>query len=72
MKKLNMSWFISIGLASVLDVRLAIAVFSASGLILSIFSIQDPIILLFTTGLLGHVMGTLLYRKGISHFHLFI
>lgn len=54
-----------IAIASVFHVSLGITVFFSSALLLSILSSQETIILLFTTGLLGFVMGTLLYRKGI-------
>lgn len=54
-----------IAIAAVYNVSLGFAVFLSSVLILAMFSIQETIILLFTTGLLGIVMGTLLYRKGI-------
>ncbi|MCX7920504.1 MAG: hypothetical protein N3B21_00555 [Clostridia bacterium] len=54
-----------IALATVFNISLGITVLFSSALILTIVSPQEAIILLFTTGLLGTVMGTLLYRKGI-------
>lgn len=52
-----------IALAAVYNISLGIAVYFSSALILTLVSVQEAIILLFTTGLLGVVMGTLLYRK---------
>lgn len=54
-----------IAIAAVSNISLGLAVFSSSALILAMVSVQEAIILLFTTGLLGIVIGTLLYRKGI-------
>lgn len=54
-----------IAIAAVLNIFLGLLVFFSSALILSIISVQETIIFLFTTGLLGMVMGALLYRKGI-------
>ena len=54
-----------IALASVLNVSLGITVLFSSSLILITVSPQEAIILTFTTGLLGILMGTLIYRKGI-------
>lgn len=54
-----------IAIAAVFNVSLGITVFFSSAVILAMFSIQETIILFFTTGLLGIIMGTLLYRKGI-------
>jgi hypothetical protein len=54
-----------IAIATVFNVSLGFTVFFSSVLILTIFSVQETIILFFTTGLLGIVMGTFLYRKGI-------
>lgn len=54
-----------IAIAAVSNISLGFAVFFSSALILVIVSAQETIILLFTTGLLGIVMGTLLYRKGL-------
>ena len=54
-----------IAIAAVSNISLGFAVFFSSALILVIVSAQETIILLFTTGLLGIVIGTLLYRKGI-------
>lgn len=54
-----------IAIAAVMSISLGFTVFLASALILVFVSSQEAIILLFTTGLLGIVMGALLYRKGI-------
>jgi hypothetical protein len=54
-----------VALAAVINIPLGIAVFTSSALILVIVSPQEATILLFTTGLLGIVIGSLLYRKGI-------
>lgn len=54
-----------IAIAAVSNISLGFTVFLSSALILVIVSAQETIILLFTTGLLGIVIGTLLYRKGI-------
>ncbi len=54
-----------IALAAVFDISLGISVLFSSVLILIMVSPQEAIILLFTTGILGTVIGTLLYRKGI-------
>jgi hypothetical protein len=54
-----------IAIAAVSNISLGFTVFFSSTLILAIVSPQETVILLFTTGLLGMVMGTLLYRKGI-------
>jgi hypothetical protein len=54
-----------IAIAAGSNISLGFTVFFSSALILAIVSAQETIILLFTTGLLGIVIGTLLYRKGI-------
>jgi hypothetical protein len=54
-----------IAIAAVSNISLGLLVFFSSALILAIVSAQESIILLFTTGLLGAVIGALLYRKGI-------
>jgi hypothetical protein len=54
-----------IAIAAVSNISLGFTAFFSSALILAIVSVQESIILLFTTGLLGVVIGTLLYRKGI-------
>lgn len=54
-----------IAIAAVYNVSLGFTVFFSSVLILTMFSVQETIILFFTTGLLGMVMGAFLYRKGI-------
>ena len=54
-----------IAIASVYNVSLGITVFISSVLLLLLFSIQEATILLFTTGLLGIVMGALVNRKGV-------
>lgn len=54
-----------IAIAGYYSITLGISVFFSSMLILSFISVQEAVILLFTTGLLGIVIGTFLYRKGI-------
>lgn len=54
-----------IAIASVSNIYLGFSVLFSSTLILAIISTQEAVILLFTTGLLGIVIGTLLYRKEI-------
>lgn len=54
-----------IAIASVFSISLGLAVFFSSAVILAVISAQETLILVFTTGLLGIVIGTLLYRKGI-------
>lgn len=54
-----------IGIAAVFNPYLGFTVFISSVLILALFSVQESMILLFSTGLLGIVIGTLLYRKGL-------
>lgn len=54
-----------VAIAAVFNISLGFSVLFLSSLILVLFNIQEAIILLFTTGALGIVIGTLLYRKGI-------
>lgn len=54
-----------VAIAAASDVFLGAAVFCSSAVLLFLVSTQESIILLLTTGLLGIVTGTLLYRKGI-------
>ncbi len=54
-----------IAIAAASNIPLGFTVFFSSVLILAIISMQELLILLFTTGLLGIVIGTLLFRKGI-------
>ena len=54
-----------IAIASLYNISLAITVYFSSALILVLVNMQEAIILLFTTGLLGIVLGTFLYRKGL-------
>ncbi len=56
---------IPIAIAAFSNIFLGIAVFLSSVLILTMISIQESIILLFTTGVLGVVIGAFLFRKGI-------
>lgn len=53
-----------IALAGVLNIYLGISVYIASALLLAFISIEESLILIFTTGILGLVMGALIYRKG--------
>lgn len=52
-----------IAIAAFYSTSLGITVFFSSALILTLVSVQESIILIFTTGLLGIAIGTLLYRK---------
>ncbi len=54
-----------VAIAAASNIALGFTVFFSSALILVLVSVQETIILLFTTGLLGIVIGTFLYRKGI-------
>lgn len=54
-----------VAIAAISNIPLGLTVFFSVVLILTIISIQESIILLFTTGLLGIAMGILLFRKGI-------
>lgn len=54
-----------IAIAAFYNISLGITVFFSSALILTFVNVQEAIILLFTTGLLGIAIGTFLYRKGI-------
>lgn len=54
-----------IAIAAVSNISLGLTVFISSALILVMVDVQETIILLFTTGLLGMVIGILLYRNGI-------
>ncbi|MDF2484448.1 MAG: hypothetical protein K0R46_616 [Herbinix sp.] len=56
---------IPIAIAAVLNNYLGVAVLLSSTLILIILSPQEALILLFATGLLGVILGIMLYRKGI-------
>lgn len=56
---------IPISIAAVLNISLGFTVFFSSALILVIISVQEAVILFFTTGLLGILIGALLYRKGL-------
>ncbi len=54
-----------VAIAAISDISLGIFVFFSSTIILTMISIQETLIFLFTTGILGVVIGSLLYRKGI-------
>lgn len=54
-----------IALAAFYNIQHGFAVFFSSAFILAFLSVQEALILLFTTGLLGIAIGTLLYRKKI-------
>lgn len=54
-----------IALAAVSSISLGFCVLFSSAFLLVLVSAEETIILLFTTGLLGFVMGTLLCRKGV-------
>ncbi len=54
-----------IALASIINIYLGLLVYIASALLLAFISIEECLILIFSTGILGLVMGVLLYRKGM-------
>ncbi|CUH92096.1 hypothetical protein [Herbinix luporum] len=54
-----------VALAALINVYLGLGVFTSSLFILLIVSIQEGAIFLFATGILGIVLGSLLFRKGI-------
>ena len=54
-----------VAIAAFYHIPLGLTVLISSALILTLVSIQEAIILLLTTGLLGIVIGTFLYRKGM-------
>lgn len=54
-----------IAIAALYNISLGVTVFVTSALILVLVNVQEAIILLFTTGLLGTALGAFLYRKGL-------
>ena len=54
-----------IAMATFYNISLGITVLFTAAFILVLVNVQEAIILLFTTGLLGTVLGTFLYRKGL-------
>lgn len=54
-----------IAIAAASNILLGFSVLFSSSILLTIVSVQEALILLFTTGLLGIVIGALLNRKGI-------
>lgn len=54
-----------IAIAAFYNISLGMTVLFSSFFILTLVNIQESVILLFTTGPLGVVIGALLYRKGI-------
>ncbi|RUL54062.1 hypothetical protein [Lysinibacillus antri] len=54
-----------IAIAAFYNISLGLTVFFSSAFILVLVNVQEAIILLFTTGLLGIVLGIFLYRKGL-------
>lgn len=54
-----------IAIATFSNLFLGITVLISSVFLLAFISIEETLILLFTTGLLGIVIGALLYRKGL-------
>lgn len=54
-----------IAIAAISKISLGLAVFFSTALILTFVSVQEAIILTFSTGLLGVVIGSFLHRKGI-------
>ncbi|MCD8509028.1 MAG: hypothetical protein LRY73_03500 [Bacillus sp. (in: Bacteria)] len=61
-----------IAIAAYLKISLGIAVYVSSALILTFIYLQEAIILVFTTGLLGVSIGTFLFRKGFFPSILFL
>lgn len=53
-----------IAMATVINAYLGIMVLISSSLILIIVSIQEALILLFATGLIGLILGGLIHRRG--------
>ncbi len=51
-------------LAAIRNASLGLTVYVGSSLILSLISLEESMIFVFTTGILGLVIGILLYRKG--------
>lgn len=54
-----------VALAAMTRISLGLAVYLASALILIFLSLEEAIIFVFTTGILGLVLGMLIFRKGI-------
>lgn len=54
-----------IAIAAHYQISLGVTALISSALLLAFVSVQESVILLFTTGLFGIVMGVLLFRKGI-------
>jgi hypothetical protein len=54
-----------IAVAAIINVYLGLAVLLSTGFILTLISAQESMILIFTTGFLGLVIGTFLYRRGL-------
>lgn len=54
-----------IAIAAIFNISLGIAVYLSSAFILFFISMEETIILLFTTGILGIGIGTFLFRKGM-------
>lgn len=54
-----------IAIAGIINVSLGVSVYIASALVLTLVSVEESLILLFTTGILGLIIGILLYRKGL-------
>lgn len=52
-----------IAIATIINFFLGLTVFLSSAFLLTIVSLQETMIFCFTTGLLGIVVGALLYRK---------
>lgn len=60
-----------IAIAAIFSIPLGFAVFFSSVLILTMINVQESIILFFTTGLLGIIIGMLIFRKGLMRSILF-
>ena len=54
-----------IAIAAIISIPLGIYVYIASILLLLILNLQESIIFLFTTGLIGLLIGLIIFRKGL-------
>lgn len=52
-----------IALAGIINICLGVSVYIASAILLIFISIEEALILIFTTGILGLIIGILIYRK---------
>ena len=54
-----------IAIYAAINIPLGFIVFLSSVLIIAVISVEEALILLFTTGVLGFMIGILLFRKGL-------